>query len=97
MLAAGLGVPGDAAEAERAAGEWALADLALHLGEGEERDRAMETTRSRPWRPARLPRLLRPLAVLHGLTRRAIARRGDELLDGPGAALLALRIGVSGR
>jgi phytoene synthase len=75
--------------------DWALADLALNLGnEGEGKlvrgvmDRA----------PAiRLPRDLRSLAVLHGLTRRALAKGSQELLDGPAAGLVALRIGLLGR
>ena len=84
-------------EAERTAREWAIADLALHLGPGEERDAATSFARSLPWRAARLPRALRPLAVLHGLAKRALARGSGELLDGPGAMLVALRIGASGR
>jgi phytoene synthase len=40
---------------------------------------------------------LRPLAVLSGLARRSLARGGSPLLDGPGAMLLAVRLGIAGR
>ena len=96
-LSSALGASSAAPEAERAACEWAMADLVMNLGEGDERERALGLARSLSWRTARLPRALRPLAVLHGLARRALARGGSELLDGPGASLAALRIGVYGR
>ncbi len=79
----------------QAAREWALADLAFHLGgEGEGR-LVCEMLDHAPLR--RLPRELRSLAVLHGLTRRALAKGSHELLDGPAAGLVALRIGLLGR
>lgn len=101
-LGAGLRVAAaDLPRIEQAAREWALSDLSLHLGDADERrlaraaagERERERERSLP----RLPRALRPLAVLGGLARRALRRDAPELLDGPGAALLALRIGLSGR
>lgn len=78
--------------------QWALADLALHLSARPEaglaRGLALEGGRERP---ARLPRALRPLAVLRGLTLRALRRGSCEVLDGPGAMIAALRIGLAGR
>jgi hypothetical protein len=44
-----------------------------------------------------LPRTLRPLTVLTGLARRSLGRGGAPLLDGPRAALLAMRLGIAGR
>lgn len=98
MACAGLarltGAPDQASEAQRAGRGWALADLASRLGQGEERGAALELAERQDWRPARLPRSLRPLAVLHGLARR---RRGRaELLDGPLALGAALRLGLFG-
>lgn len=82
---------------EQAAREWALADLALNLGAWPEAELAREVALAEPWKPLRLPRALRPLAVLRGLSGRAVRRGSSEALDGPGAALLALRIGLTGR
>ena len=75
---------------------WALTDLALNLNPGEERAAVAEAARLIPVKPG-LPRAVRPLAVLHTLGRRAIHRDTDDLLDGPGAMLVALRIGMIGR
>lgn len=77
--------------------EWALVDLALNLGQQEEREAALELARAQPWQPVRLPRELRPLAVLHGLARRALGRAGSEMLDGPGAMFTVMRLGFLGR
>jgi phytoene synthase len=82
-------------EAGDAARIWALADLAANVSEGVERELVVEQHRPRP--AARLPASLRPLAVLAGLGARALRQGGAPLLDGPGSALLALRIGLTGR
>jgi phytoene synthase len=93
-LARLVGAPAHAAEALRAGRSWALADLATRLGNEAERAAAFELADRQDWRPARLPRGLRPLTVLHGLARR---RRGRaELLDGPLALGAALRLGLFG-
>ena len=48
--------------------------------------------------PRRLARLVkRSVAVLGGLARRSLARGGAPLLDGPGSALTAIRLGLTGR
>jgi phytoene synthase len=82
-------------EAGDAARIWALADLAANVSEGLERELVVEQHRPRP--AARLPASLRPLAVLAGLGARALRQGGAPLLDVPGSALLALRIGLFGR
>ncbi|MCL6251975.1 hypothetical protein M3P36_13090 [Altererythrobacter sp. KTW20L] len=90
--------PADQASAAgQVAREWALADLAMHLGKEGEAGAARRLVLTGPSRAVRLPRALRPLAVLHRLARRAIERDSSDMLDGPGAGLVALRIGLFGR
>lgn len=93
-LALELGEESDVAA--KAAKVWALADLAAHLSSRTERELVAAHGRRLPPPPA-LPPALRPLAVLAGLGARALDRGGSNLLDGPGSALLALRIGLTGR
>lgn len=81
----------------RAARSWALADLAVGLGKREERERVLAIAAHEPPANARLSRTLRPLAVLAGLGHRSIRRGGRPLIDGPGGALLAMRLGLAGR
>ncbi len=85
----------DAPGARQAARQYALADLALNLANPEEIARARKAAleESAP----RLPRRLRPLALLHGMTRRALEKGAETALDGPAAALTALRLGLFGR
>ena len=85
--------PGPAAAAGRL---WALGDLAAHLADPAERVSVVEMAADVPLH-AELPRPLRPLAVLAGLARRSLARGGTPLLDGRGAALVAIRLGITGR
>lgn len=73
-----------------------LSDLIANLNDPDERSMALEFSRELAV-PSRLPRSLRPLAVLAGLGRRALARGGLPLLDGPGSVFIALRIGLTGR
>ncbi|MDE2303402.1 MAG: hypothetical protein KGK11_12665 [Sphingomonadales bacterium] len=92
-LSALAGVTGAGASpaviAARAAG-WSYADLALHLSHRDEREAALRLARAQA--VPRLPRSMRPLAVLGGVARRqadhGAARRGDFLL--------ALRLGITG-
>jgi len=94
-LARELGV--DAVDAAAAAARvWALADLAANLSDAAERELVVELGRNLA-PPPRLPRSLRPLAVLAGLGAAALARGGGKLLGGPASAFHALRIGLSGR
>lgn len=93
-LARQLGEHAAAAEAERAARNWALADLAARLGQAAEREAACELVTRQDWRRPVLPRSLRPLLVLHALARRSAGTR--PLLSGPGALALAARVGMLG-
>jgi phytoene synthase len=94
QLAAELGADPLAA---KACGEtWALGDLAANIANPAEREAVLGAARELDDCP-RLPRALRPLTVLSGLARRALRRGGTALLDGPGAAVLAMRLGIAGR
>lgn len=88
MSALALQIGESAAEAADTARRWALAERAVAgVPPG-----AAFSEGSR----ARLPRAMRPLAVVAGLYLRA-ARRGDaEVLSGPGALLAAIRLGMTG-
>jgi phytoene synthase len=74
---------------------WAAGDLAANLSDRAEVSRVIESAAGLSCPP--LPRALRPLTVLAGLARRSLARGGAPLLDGPGALLLAVRLGITGR
>ncbi len=80
----------------RPARAWALADLALGMPPGEERTAIVSAAHAEKASKVRLPRALRPLAVLEALALRALAGKREALLDGPGAMLLAMRVGISG-
>ena len=77
-----------------AARAWTLATLADHASDPAER--AQLRVAAGLIRPQRLPRILRPLAVLAGLARRAVAADrpllGDRL-----SPLAAMRLGIFGR
>ena len=88
---------GGSAEAAQAAREQAMTDLALNLGTREEAAMARDLANAQEWDRARLPAPLRPLVILHGLSRRALQRGAEELLDGPGAMAAVLRLGILGR
>ena len=92
-LAAEIGARSDPAPAARA---WALADLAANLSDPDERAQVLEVAGKEKF-PLPTERALRPLAILGGLGRRSLARGGTPLLDGRGAALAALRLGMFGR
>lgn len=83
-----------ATEAARAGRNWALADLAARVSHPAERAGALELIAAQDWVQPRLPRSLRPLAVLHALGRRG--RGGEGLIGGPGGLLVALRVGMLG-
>lgn len=83
-----------AGEAQRAGQGWAATDLALRLSDEGETERARALAASLDWAPVRLPRSLRPLAVLHGLARRERGQGG--FLTGGLAGLAAIRLGLIG-
>ena len=95
-LARRVGEGGAAADAEAAGRLWALADFATHTSDPEERAAALRLAGAAAGAP-RLPRALRPLAILRGLARRSIARGGAPLVAGRRDVLAALRLGMSGR
>jgi phytoene synthase len=86
-----------ASDASQAAREVSYFDLAVHLSNDDEAQAAQKLAAACKWHRPRLPRALRPLAVIHALSRRALERGQGDLLDGPGSAMLALRIGLFGR
>lgn len=96
-LADGLELSDAGHAIETAAREWALADLAIHLGDDAEGQAARAHAMANRGRVSRLPRQMRPLKVLHGLSLRALSRNTGDLLDGPGAVLAAMRLGIAGR
>lgn len=90
----------DAAAAEparRMMRNWALFDLATHFSDPREAAAALDLARAQDWRAARLPRGLRPLAVLHGLAAKALSMESPRLEPGPAMLLRAMRIGIVGR
>ncbi|MEO6716396.1 MAG: squalene/phytoene synthase family protein [Novosphingobium sp.] len=76
---------------------WGTADIAAHLSEAREREAVLALVRAQDWRWQRLPRQLRPLAVLHGLAARTDWRNNESVSLTPGALLAAIRIGITGR
>lgn len=86
----------DRGDAKAAARRWALADLALHLGDPVERTSAVKLLGA-ALPGGRLSRPMRPLTVLAGLSARAIRRGAGEALSGPGALVAAIRLGILGR
>lgn len=95
-LAGALGGAARDLRATRIAAErWALADLADHVSDPGLRARARALAeRSEPGEP--LPAAMRPLTVLDGLARRALARGGPMLGDRL-SPLVAIRLGILGR
>ena len=91
-----IGADTTSGRAEAAARRWALADLARNLGDQSEAATVREAAFALP-QSCRLPRALRPLAVLEGLSLRALRRGTGDVLDGPVAMLLAMRLGIAGR
>ena len=88
---------GDLSPIEQAARELALFDLDGRLTADCETALVADATAKEPWMPARLPKALRPLAVLHALAKRARHRGQAELLEGPAAMAFTMRVGLFGR
>lgn len=78
-----------------AARRWTIVTLAAAAPDSGYRSAMLATARALP--AARLPRALRPLAVLDGLARRALRREGGPLLGDRLSPLAALRLGIFGR
>jgi phytoene synthase len=76
---------------------WAFADLASGMSNPDERAFVVGLAEVRRASPTRIPRTLRPIAVLDRLGRRSLERGGEPLLGGPASLLLAMRLGLLGR
>lgn len=76
---------------------WALADLASHMSDRNERDTVLEQARAEPSQPIRLSRAMRPLAVLSGLARQSIERGGRASIESRRDFIIVMRLGMFGR
>ena len=76
---------------------WALADVVPKITDDNERSIILEAARANRGQSGLFPRAFRGIAVLHALARRSVARGGQPMLEGRGAALIALRVGLIGR
>lgn len=85
------------AEAQRLGRNWALADIAGRLTHPQERATVAALANAQDWRPARLPRELRPLVVLHGLAARSLRAGENGISASPGSLIAAMRLGLLGR
>lgn len=85
------------ADLARKAAIWAYADAVANITDAKERETLLELARAEPWIGTRFPRGLRGIDVLIALSRRSLARGGRPLMEGRGAALIALRAAVFGR
>ncbi len=98
--AAGFEVLTEASDSSQAimaaAATWALGDAAVHIGEGAERDLFVQLALQQP-ATARLPKTHRGLAILAALVRRSLNSGTKPLMQGRGAALLALKVGLLGQ
>ena len=76
---------------------WAVADLADHLADGQDKEAVWRYSRqSQRLAPPRLPRGLRPFAILTRLAHRGIVNR-RAMLAAKGDFLAAVRTGMLGR
>lgn len=91
----GVWAPRDEDAARQAARLWTLTVLAGRAPDAAEREQMRAAARQIP--QLRLPRSLRPLAVLAGLSRRALKRGHGALLGDRLSPLAALRLGIFGR
>lgn len=88
------GAPGRSADAARHGALWAYAELAL-VGASVD-NRARQTGRELADDLPRLPRDLRSLAIVGGLSRRALKRGGQPLFGDRLSPFAALRLGIFG-
>ena len=96
--AARLAGQGGYAEAARLAGcRYALGDCLSRLSNPLERKRLRTVANRISSGRSRLPRALRPLAVLGGLGERVLRRGAGPLFGDRASALLATRLGILGR
>lgn len=93
---AALGQGGQAPAAGRMGREWGMAELACHLPDPAMREAAARLARASLSRPVRLPRLLRPLAVLHAIAVRGLRKADNADKVSLMAVLAGIRVGLSG-
>lgn len=88
-----------AALAQHLGKSWGLHDLAMRLGNEQEREaaRTLATRDAANGKVARAPRPLRPVAVLRALAMRRLATGDDAAASSPAAVLAAMRVGLLGR
>lgn len=87
----------DATETAKAAAiRWSLAELVVRAKDERVRRRLLDQGRDLPPLNKKLPRALRPLAVLDTLAQRSLERGGKPLLDGRLSLALAMRVGQFG-
>jgi phytoene synthase len=96
-LAHALGREDEAQAAHRLGHQWGLADLAMRLGDAQERATAASLARAQMSRPVRVSRHLRPLLVVHGLAHRRLHKGAEAAALSPAAVLKAMRLGLLGR
>lgn len=97
VLADVAGREGEAAKAALAARRWALADLAMRIGNERERASARALAdEALAGHAPRLSRALRPLSVLEMLARRRFERDEEAAAISPTALLTAFRVGLLG-
>lgn len=88
----------DVGERVHAAGvRWAAGDAAAHVSDDSERQALIAAGIGHANAAGAIPRDLRGLAVLEALALRSMKRGGRPLMEGRGAALVALRVGLLGR
>jgi phytoene synthase len=90
-------VGADRAGAEARARRWALADLALHLGQGEERDAVHHALEQSLQVAQTFEKSMRPLLILERLSTRASQKGAGAALSSPVDLLVAMRLGLLGR
>ena len=93
-LAEVLGQGPYAPEAARLGRGWGIADLANFPADPQDADALFALAEGHDWRPARLPRSLRPLVVLHGL---AVRQRTTPQATGITTLFAGIRLGIWGR
>lgn len=82
-------------ELERAVGHWAELDVARVMkARGQDR---LQVGGGALQPLPKLPRKLRPLSIIGGLARRALATGGVDLMAGRASPFIALRLGILGR
>lgn len=96
-LARQAGIADAQPRAQAAARRWSMAELAIRAGPVEDKQRLLEQARRLSPLSRKLPRALRPLAVLDALAQRSLKRGGVPLLNDRVSFAVAMRAGQFGR